>query len=485
MKKMSALILSNLVLIVLMPDICRTQNFQNFLDRVVLAPEAGRTAIVDSFMNAVGSFPFIENDTIVHFIYRGTTSGVTVPGDANGWNSTAFPMTKLSSTNFWYTSKKFESDARLDYKFVLNGSTWILDPRNPYTVSGGYGPNSELRMPSYILGVEIQYNANIPHGTLRDTSFYSTNLNNSRTIRIYTPPSYSVSSDSFPVIIFHDGLEYISLAQANNVIDYLISFAHIEPVIAVFVPPVDRTDEYAGTKMANFSQFIVNELLPYIDSRYRTKQTPADRAVLGASNGGNISLWLGYNYPNVFGNVAAQSSNIITSISNGFQSSPRLNLKLYLDLGTYDIQQLIPLVRNFIPVLQSKDYPYLYNEYHEGHSWGNWRAHIDDALIYFFPGSAVKVKGEFLISPDDGPLPNYPNPFNASTVFQYKLSTANDVTLIVYNVLGQEIATLVNGHKNVGTHKVEFNGAGLPSGIYYYRMKTKNFTYAGKLLLLK
>jgi len=165
----------------------RAQTFQDFLNRVNSAPDSLRGAIVDSFMNAAGSFPYIEGDTLTHFIYRGTTNSVTVPGDANNWNPAMFAMTQISATDFWYFSHEFEADARLDYKFVLNSANWILDPLNPYTCMGGFGPNSELRMPQYVMPPEIGEYPQIPHGTLRDTLFYSTNLHNSRTVRVYMP----------------------------------------------------------------------------------------------------------------------------------------------------------------------------------------------------------------------------------------------------------------------------------------------------------
>jgi len=477
------------ILLLFTARISRGQTFQDFVNRVSAAPEMQRAALVDSFMGALPSFPFIEQDSTVHFLYRGGASRVNVPGDANVWDPNAFPMTKLSTTDLWYRTERFEPDARLDYKFVLNGSTWILDPRNPRQGVGGFGPNSELRMPAYVPAPEIEFYPNRAHGTLQDTTFYSTNLSHSRRIRIYIPPLYESSSARYPVILFQDGLEYLSLAQANHIIDYLIAQNRIEPVLAVFVPPVNRTSEYAGSQMNSFMAFIVNELLPYVDRRYRTRTDPASRALMGASHGGNISLWIGYNHPEVFGNIAAQSSNIQSVTATSFQDSPRLNLKLYLDLGTYDIPQLIPLVRNFIPILQAKSYEYRYIEYHEGHSWGNWRAHIDNALEMFFPGSALQVREQPTQPKGSRLMPNYPNPFNLGTRIGYALSRSGSVKIFIYNLRGQLVRTLVDHLGTLGDHSVVWDGrdnggqAG-PSGIYLCRLQIGERTVDPQRILL-
>ena len=462
------------------------QTFADFLVQLYSTPPNQRPALVDSFMNAVPAFPFIEQDSLVHFIYRGSANTITVPGDANGWNPNGSPMTHVDGTDFWYRNEVYEEDARLDYKFILNGSNWILDPRNPYQVVGGYGPNSELRMPAYIMPPEIAYYPNIPHGTYEDTLFYSVNMGNSRTIRVYLPPGYQASADDYPMILFHDGLEYTTLASAINVLDYLIDQNLIEPAIAVFVPPVNRTEEYAGSLQNQFSNFIVNEVVPWVDFKYRTIPLPEKRAVLGASNGGNISLWLALNHSSVFGNVAAQSSNVQSAISTGFQNAPLLNLKFYLDIGSYDIPILIQLVNNFIPILQSKGYPYQYQLYHEGHSWGNWRAHIDNALIMFFPGSASTLRTS-LNSPQGYFLSqNYPNPFNPTTVIGWQLAVSGPVKLTVYNLVGQTVATLVDEKQPAGSHSIEFNASALASGVYIYRLETESgFVQIRKMVLMK
>jgi hypothetical protein len=110
---------------------------------------------------------------------------------------------------------------------------------------------------------------------------------------------------------------------------------------------------------------------------------------MGASNGGDISLWLGISHSEVFGNVGAQSTTIKDDIFDRLKNGPKLDLKLYLDLGTYDIPGIIPMVRGFIPVLEEKGYQFQYGEYPEGHSWGLWRAHIGDALELFFPAGTA------------------------------------------------------------------------------------------------
>lgn len=80
---------------------------------------------------------------------------------------------------------------------------------------------------------------------------------------------------------------------------------------------------------------------------------------------------------------------------------------------------------------------------------------------------------------------NYPNPFNPATKISFTLPVGSDVTLKVYNMLGQEVATVVNGYRSAGTYEVEFNAAGLASGVYYYTLRAGSFTATRKMLLTK
>jgi hypothetical protein len=80
---------------------------------------------------------------------------------------------------------------------------------------------------------------------------------------------------------------------------------------------------------------------------------------------------------------------------------------------------------------------------------------------------------------------NYPNPFNPVTKITYEIPKAGMVTLKVYNMLGQEIATLVNEIKSTGKYTVHFNGANLTSGIYIYKLTAEDYSSARKMILLK
>jgi hypothetical protein len=80
---------------------------------------------------------------------------------------------------------------------------------------------------------------------------------------------------------------------------------------------------------------------------------------------------------------------------------------------------------------------------------------------------------------------NYPNPFNPTTKIKYQIPELSFVTFKIYDVLGNEIVTLVNEEKPAGTYEVEFDGTKLPSGIYFYRMQALNFVETKKMILLK
>jgi hypothetical protein len=119
----------------------------------------------------------------------------------------------------------------------------------------------------------------------------------------------------------------------------------------------------------------------------------------------------------------------------------------------------------------------------------NLRTEISrDEYVYWIDSTQLIVTG--VEDEDIRPLTynldqNYPNPFNPSTVISYQLPVGGDVTLKVFDVLGNEIATLIDEYKPAGKYEVEFNAAANPSGVYFYQLNAGEFTAVKKMILLK
>ncbi len=110
----------------------------------------------------------------------------------------------------------------------------------------------------------------------------------------------------------------------------------------------------------------------------------------------------------------------------------------------------------------------------------NWTALSHDRF------TDIKEENEISSLPTSFELSqNFPNPFNPSTTIRYSLPEAGFVKLVVYNMLGQEVETLINGFRNAGTYNIQWNASHLASGIYIYRLQSDNFVEMKKMILMK
>ncbi len=114
---------------------------------------------------------------------------------------------------------------------------------------------------------------------------------------------------------------------------------------------------------------------------------------------------------------------------------------------------------------------------------GNLQA--EQVLLLSSSLTSVNSDNEKLLPTEFQLNQNYPNPFNPTTKISFTLSKPSNVTLKVFNIIGQEVATLVNGQMDKGSYDVSFNANGLASGIYFYRLNAGDFTSVKKMLLLK
>ena len=100
-------------------------------------------------------------------------------------------------------------------------------------------------------------------------------------------------------------------------------------------------------------------------------------------------------------------------------------------------------------------------------------------------GNIVIVEDEQLIPTEIALEQNYPNPFNPSTTIKFSLPSSGYATLKIYNALGEEVAELLDKKLTNGTYQVEWNASNVPSGVYFYQLKTGSFVQTKKMILMK
>ena len=111
--------------------------------------------------------------------------------------------------------------------------------------------------------------------------------------------------------------------------------------------------------------------------------------------------------------------------------------------------------------------------------------YIDDVKLTNYCGTLVGVPGNNNIPLVYALEQNYPNPFNPATVIKYQVPKASNVKISIFDILGKEVATLINGKVDAGYHQVEFDGSNFASGLYLYKIEADGFTDVKKMILVK
>ncbi|MCX6151396.1 MAG: alpha/beta hydrolase-fold protein [Ignavibacteriales bacterium] len=349
-------------------------------------------------------YPFYENDSKVILIYKGDAHNVALLSDITGWTD-PIQFKKLNDINLFFLALELESEASIQYQLIVDGND-ICDPSNKFKSLYGLGALSEFVMPKYqrhpylkdyLYGKEGSYQGLIKHILPSGALPYD------HEVHVYLPPNYS-QMNSYPTVYFHDGPDYIKYALAPYSINRLIVENKIEPCIAVFVTPPNmhqpaepnRSTEYGMND--DYVKFFCDELVNFIDKNYSTIRSAGKRLIIGDSFAGLISTYISFLRNDIFQNAYSQSGYFSfkdDSIIKLIRDSAIKPINLFVDIGTYEKKvgaDFLPVAeldflnanRRMKKVLTEKGYNFIYKEYFEGHTWGNWRRHLIDGLIYFF-----------------------------------------------------------------------------------------------------
>lgn len=333
----------------------------------------------------------LTTDSTAIFLYEGNAGRVQIAGDFNGWSPTADSLRSLGNGRRWYLEKGLPPASRVEYKFVVD-SNWILDPLNAMTAAGGFGENSEIRMPGYTAPRDLEPLPGVPRGRIDTLIVASSVLGCEHPVYVYTPADTKSDRQKYPSLIVTDGGEFLSLAKMNVVLDNLIAEMRMPPVIAIFVDPRTRPGDAASNRRMTeyamnerFVSFLSQELLPKLRRTYPLADAPESTAIAGASMGGLIAAYASFRDPSVFGLCAAQSPSLWwakDSMLTLLRSSEKKPIRFYIDTGT--LHDALPQSRKMRDILTAKGYDVSYGEYPEGHNWSNWRSRFAALLTFFW-----------------------------------------------------------------------------------------------------
>ncbi len=363
--------------------------FGEQLDRILKGKGSNTQAALDTLLSGK-TMPVCEGGKCFFFYKAAADRAIAVAGDWNAWDTGVDMLQPIPKTDYYFLTKEFPPNARLDYRIVDSGK-WIVDPRNPRTCEGQCGPNSELAMPGYRVPEELNVPDDVPEGVMEELVFESEILSGTRALSVYLPPDYGREYGPHPFLIVQDGVEFIRLAHFPRVVDYLVHQQKIRRVVLVFVEPADRNVDYESEK---YSRFIAEELIPYLRANYDVCKDRENCGIMGASLGALAAFRTALKYPEVFGKVAGQSVCFGTDdqLFQAVQNGSGKTLQFYFDVGLFETNPEMSLLtqsRRMRDLLAAQGCAFTYNEHPEGHSWGNWRAHLDDILLSFWPRNAV------------------------------------------------------------------------------------------------
>jgi len=359
---------------------------------------------VDDFL-ANKQFPLIEGPNVT-FVWRGDAEGVNLRHWIYGLE-TATALSRLPHTDLWFLTLDIPEGSRIEYKFEItrNGKgEWIEDPRNPNRARDPFGANSVLQAVGYEAPDWSRADELARPGTIDQLTFDSPSLEGRRNIQLYMPARFR-RSRQYPLIVVHDGKDYLNYAGMKEVLDNLIHRLEIPDVIVAFTDSPDRLREYANDEA--HARFLTEELVPDLAARFPLYDRPQARCLMGASFGAVASFSTAYRYPGFWGRLLLQSGSFaftdigkrnrrgplfdrVVEFMNRYRSEPiAVSERIFVSCGVYE--SLIYENRSMVPLLSATGMQVRFVEARDGHNWENWRDRLREGLSWVFPGPLMFV----------------------------------------------------------------------------------------------
>ncbi|MAE71390.1 MAG: hypothetical protein CME06_13095 [Gemmatimonadetes bacterium] len=359
---------------------------------------------------ATHAAPLVDNEGVT-FLYRdGSAKEVHLRHEIMGLESRQ-EFLRVAGTSLHYLPMQVPPTARIEYRLEVRddtGTRTFVDPLNPIRSDCPYGEKSVVTAHGYTRPGFVRERADVRRGTIETVRMLSAVFAEERVLRVYLPARYR-SDRAYPLLIVHDGSDYLRYAKLATVLDNLMHDREIEDFVVALTDSPRRLTEYKVDPRQG--DFLTNEILPLLQERYALRDDAASRCLMGASYGALTSLHTFSRFPRTYGKVFSQSGSFIhadvrrrtihevdperleddepilrfvSSFSRQARSEPA---KLYLSCGRFE--SLIFFNRSLLDVLRREGYEHHFRESYDGHNWTCWRNGLKDGFRYLFPGDVL------------------------------------------------------------------------------------------------
>ena len=280
------------------------------------------------------------------------------------------------------------------YRFNVDGVA-TSDPGNPATSES----NGNAWSLFYVPGAAFMDTQRVAHGAIAEVHYYSTVLNRTRRLHVYTPPGYERNRDVYPVLyLLHGAFDsddsWSTVGRAGFILDNLIAARDARPMIVVM--PDGHTSSFSGgggLEIADFVREFTRDIKPHIETNYRIRGGRASTAIAGLSMGGAQTLDIVLGNLTSYAYVGVYSSGVFGITDNADwknrhreqldDSALRRELELvWFSTGKDDF--LLETTKATVAMLEKHGFDVDYEESAGGHTWINWREYLTKFVPQLF-----------------------------------------------------------------------------------------------------
>ncbi len=289
------------------------------------------------------------------------------------------------------------------YQFNVDGLT-ILDPRNPRTSESNEHAWSLVNVPG---APWMEPGSDTPRGGVSALPYWSTVRRRFRRLHVYTPPGYEGGRGRFPALyLLHGAFDsdhsWSTVGRAADILDTLIAAGQARPMVVVMPHGHVGPFQLGMPMWGEFEPEFLQDILPFVESRFRIQSHRRGRALAGLSMGGGHTLNLGFTQPNLFNHLGVFSSGIFDPkglphlTEAPIAEFERRHLKvlssparrrgfpeLWFATGRRDF--LLGVTQSTVDFLRKHDFQVTYHETEGGHTWDRWRDYLRQFLPLLFP----------------------------------------------------------------------------------------------------